>query len=300
MNDRRLAMMQIIDARKKFTARELAERFKVSIRTIQRDLDYLQQIGFPLYTELGPHGGYRVLENRILPPLQLNQTEALGLFLMIELLAKVPDFPFDTIRSHLHEQYYGSLPADVQDNIDRLRHHIAFNEFQGMEPAPFTTTILEAAISKHEIEFHYLAASGRKEYTAFPFGIYFENGYWYMPAKNHNKVLLFRVDRIMNLEVSENVNHELPSLKEWMKSSDERETTEVLLRFTDFGARLVQNDPVIQPVINNAWKGQVPLEEFPYTARRLLRYGPEVKVVYPEQLREMVVELLKNSLGQYK
>lgn len=101
MNERRIAMMQIIDSRKKFTARELAERFGVSVRTIQRDLDYLQQIGFPLYTEQGPHGGYRALPNRILPPLQLNQTEALGLFLSLQVLEKISDFPFSAVRSHL-------------------------------------------------------------------------------------------------------------------------------------------------------------------------------------------------------
>ncbi|MGC5772222.1 HTH domain-containing protein [Paenibacillus pabuli] len=71
MNERRLTMMRIIDSRKKFTAREPAERFNVSVRTIQRDLGYLQQIGFPLYSKQGAHGGYRALENRILPPLQL-------------------------------------------------------------------------------------------------------------------------------------------------------------------------------------------------------------------------------------
>lgn len=60
MNQRRLAMMRLMDSRHKFTARELAERFEVSVRTIQRDLDALQTMGFPLYTEVGVNGGYRV------------------------------------------------------------------------------------------------------------------------------------------------------------------------------------------------------------------------------------------------
>ncbi|EBD8094960.1 HTH domain-containing protein, partial [Salmonella enterica] len=76
MNNRKLALMRLMDSRKKFTARELAERFQVSIRTIQRDLNDLQELGFPLYTEVGVNGGYRVLPNRILPPLQLTQHEA--------------------------------------------------------------------------------------------------------------------------------------------------------------------------------------------------------------------------------
>lgn len=68
-------------------------RFNVSVRTIQRDLDHLQQMGFPLYAEVGANGGYHVLPNRILPPLQLTEHEAFGLFMMIEYLEKVSDFP---------------------------------------------------------------------------------------------------------------------------------------------------------------------------------------------------------------
>lgn len=59
MNNRKLALMRLMDSRKKFTARELAERFQVSIRTIQRDLNDLQELGFPLYTEVGVNGGDR-------------------------------------------------------------------------------------------------------------------------------------------------------------------------------------------------------------------------------------------------
>ena len=85
----------MLDSRKKFTARELAERFHVSMRTIQRDLDHLQQMGFPLYAEVGANGGYRVLPNRILPPLQLTEHEAFGLFMMIEYLETYPTSPMD-------------------------------------------------------------------------------------------------------------------------------------------------------------------------------------------------------------
>lgn len=57
MINRRLEIMRTLDSRTKFTARQLAERFGVSLRTIQRDLDYLQQMGVPLYSEVGIHGG---------------------------------------------------------------------------------------------------------------------------------------------------------------------------------------------------------------------------------------------------
>nr|WP_145164287.1 YafY family protein [Paenibacillus terrae] len=300
MNERRLAMMRIIDSRKKFTARELAERFNVSVRTIQRDLDYLQQIGFPLYSEQGAHGGYRALENRILPPLQLTRTEALGLFLMLEMLEKVPDFPFDAIRSHLAVQYYGSLPSDVQTNIDQMRSHISFRLMQLHEPAPWTTEILEASIAKQEIRIGYKSAKGDKDHNVYPFGIYFENGYWYMPARNPEKTLLFRVDRIQHVEKTGAIDPEVPSLAEWMQSTDDRDKAEVVLRFTPFGMRLAKDDPILHSAADGQWSGPVPLEEFPFTARRLLRFGPDVQVVSPPRLRDLVLQLLQDSINQYK
>lgn len=168
MNHRKLAIMRLMDSRQKFTARELAERFDVSVRTIQRDLDALQALGFPLYTEVGVNGGYRVLPNRILPPLQLTQQEALGLFMMLEYLQQVPDFPYGSMREHLAEQYFSTLPEDVQDLIMRMREHITFVQHPGEHAEPLTTEILGAAVEKREIEFMYHARSGPKKVQVFP------------------------------------------------------------------------------------------------------------------------------------
>ncbi|TCZ80254.1 YafY family transcriptional regulator [Paenibacillus albiflavus] len=300
MNERRLAIIQVLDARKKFTARELAERFDVSIRTIQRDLDYLQQIGFPLYTELGPHGGYRVLPNRLLPPLQLTQTEAFGLFLMIKWLEQVHDFPYDQIRSHLAEQYYAELPTDIKESIDRMRDHIAFYQHTNQVASPFTTTVLEAAMDKREISFIYHSSGGDKPFQVFPFGIYYENGKWYMPALYRDRVTLFRVDRMKEVLITEQSDPSIPTLKEWLNAKDERESVNVVLHFTEFGMRLAGSDKLFGSLISNEWSGSVPIDELPYVARLLFKYGPEVKVIEPVQLQKLVIQMLERSLSQYR
>lgn len=292
--------MRILDARKKFTARELAERFQVSVRTIQRDLDDLQKSGFPLYTEVGVNGGYRVLPNRILPPLQLAQHEALGLFMMIEYLEKVPDFPFGSIRAYLAEHYFSSLPDDVQDMILRMRQHITFLQHHSVQLEPLTTKILMASVEKCEIAFIYTSRNGTKKVQGYPLGIYYENGHWYMPAKKLDRVLLYRVDRMQQLDVLDRTDDSIPTLKEWLNSEDSRETVEVVLQFTDFGARLAQSDALFKSVQHNEWRGEVPPEEFPFTARKMLSFGPEVKVIAPRHLQVIVKELLESNLKQYQ
>ncbi|WMT42535.1 YafY family protein [Paenibacillus sp. D2_2] len=300
MNQRRLMIMRLLDARKKFTARELAERFDVSIRTIQRDLDYLQQLGFPLYTEVGVNGGYRVLPNRILPPLQLTEHEAFGLFMMMEYLQQVPDFPYGSIRSQLSDHYFSSLPNDVQDRITRMAQHIAFIQDHSMQPEALTTQIINAAMEKRQIKFTYASRSGLKDVEAYPIGIYYEHGYWYMPAQKRERVLLYRLDRMRQVEILHCTDDSVPTLKEWLASTDDREKTEVTVRFTDFGARLAQSDLHFKSVKDLEWRGMVPPEEFPFMARRLLAYGPEAEVIQPKQIRELVKELLECSLTPYR
>ncbi|UPK43917.1 helix-turn-helix transcriptional regulator [Paenibacillus pabuli] len=299
MNNRKLALMRLMDSRKKFTARELAERFQVSIRTIQRDLNDLQELGFPLYTEVGVNGGYRVLPNRILPPLQLTQHEALGLFMMIEYLENVPDFPYGSIREHLAEEYYSTLPQDVQDLITRMRQHITFLQHHAVQAEALTTEILGAAVDKREIEFIYHSRQGDKKVQVFPVGIYYDHGYWYMPARRKDRVLLYRVDRMQELVMLDSINESVPSLQEWLNLKEERESIEVVLQFTDFGARLAGSDVLFKSVEGNEWRGLVPPEEFPFTARRLLSFGPEVKVIEPLELQQQVREMLERSLNQY-
>lgn len=299
MNNRKLALMRLMDSRKKFTARELAERFQVSIRTIQRDLNDLQELGFPLYTEVGVNGGYRVLPNRILPPLQLTQHEALGLFMMIEYLENVPDFPYGSIREHLAEEYYSTLPQDVQDLITRMRQHITFLQHHAVQVEAVTTEILGAAVDQREIEFIYHSRQGHKKVQVFPIGIYYDHGYWYMPARRKDRVLLYRVDRMQELVMLDSIDESVPSLKEWLNYKENRESVEVVLQFTEFGARLAGSDVLFKSVEGNEWRGLVPYEEFPFTARKLLSYGPEVKVIEPLELQQQVREMLERSLNQY-
>lgn len=78
---RLLDLMMTVNRKRKFTVRELADEFGVSTRTILRDLQELGELGVPLYSEVGPHGGYQVLNERILPPIAFTEEEAVAIFL---------------------------------------------------------------------------------------------------------------------------------------------------------------------------------------------------------------------------
>ncbi|MNP68782.1 hypothetical protein D3C76_1647880 [compost metagenome] len=104
---------------------------------------------------------------------------------------------------------------------------------------------------------------------------------------------------MQQLAVMESVDESIPSLKTWLDTKEDRASVEVTLQFTEFGARIAASDVLFKSVQGNEWRGLVPPEEFSFTARKLLSYGPEVKVISPPELKRQVRELLESSVSQY-
>lgn len=74
------------------TARELAQRYEVSVRTIERDIAALQQASIPIYADVGRRGGYALEKSMSLPPLNFTAAEAVALAVA---LARSETTPFD-------------------------------------------------------------------------------------------------------------------------------------------------------------------------------------------------------------
>ena len=72
------------------SARWLAGRFEVSVRTVERDINALQQSGVPIYAESGRTGGYCLDKARTLPPVNLTPGEAVAMALALQRLEGTP------------------------------------------------------------------------------------------------------------------------------------------------------------------------------------------------------------------
>ncbi|TDL32038.1 WYL domain-containing protein [Jeotgalibacillus sp. S-D1] len=299
MNKRQLTIMRMLEPNRKFSASELARRFDVSVRTIQRDLERLQEIGFPLYSEPGRYGGYRVLPNRLLPPLQLNENEALGLYLMLHYFQQIPNLPFSEVRSHLAENYFAELPDSTKEKIRLVENKVAFKISASSAKNNWTTLILQASLDQQELFITYESSKGKRDIRIFPLGLYFDQT-WYMPALYKDKVLLYRADRIHFAKIGEKTHDELPTLSEWLNRPEERPSVQTVLAFTAEGARRAKADPLFKEVSGDMWRGSIPYGELSYTASQLLAYGAHVKVIEPEELREKVKMHYTEALKQYE
>src|SRR5579871_3257415 len=90
--DRLYALVEELRAHAPRTMRatELAERFEVTTRTIERDLLALQEAGVPIWAQPGPGGGYGLNVDTTLPPLNLTPAEAAAIATALAALGVMP------------------------------------------------------------------------------------------------------------------------------------------------------------------------------------------------------------------
>src|SRR3954454_1772708 len=143
--DRLYALVEELRARAPRTMRaaELAARFEVSTRTIERDLLALQEAGVPIWAQPGPGGGYSLNVDTTLPPLNLTPAEAAAI---ATALAATRAMPFATAgRSALHK-LAGVMASAPKSDASRLVSHIRVTPGPHAEPARPIGEVLERAL----------------------------------------------------------------------------------------------------------------------------------------------------------
>ena len=73
-----LAALELLQSRRQITGAELADRLEVDRRTVRRYISVLEELGIPVTTEQGRHGGYRLVAGFKLPPMMFTEEEALA------------------------------------------------------------------------------------------------------------------------------------------------------------------------------------------------------------------------------
>ena len=76
---RLLKLLSLLQTRRDWPGEELAQRLEVSVRTIRRDIERLRELGYPVDAITGPSGGYRLEAGTAMPPLLLDDDEAVAI-----------------------------------------------------------------------------------------------------------------------------------------------------------------------------------------------------------------------------
>lgn len=178
------------------TARQLAERFEVSVRTIERDLGALLEAGVPIYATPGPGGGYAIDRGHTLPPVNFTSEEATALAIALARPGRSP--LADALRSALRKLVSAMPPAEAAA-AERLtgRVHLFPHE---SDDRPATARTVEAAlVGNRVIEIDYRDRRGEATRRQVePTALVGSGEAWYLVGhcRLRGGTRAFRLDRV--------------------------------------------------------------------------------------------------------
>src|SRR5215831_6513800 len=115
---RMFAIAEALRARRTgVTAQELADRFGVTLRTIYRDLDALQDAGMPVRADRGRGGGYALDKGYQLPPVNFNAREAALLVVLARMAVEQRLIPFDAAIGRAADKVRAALSTSSQREL---------------------------------------------------------------------------------------------------------------------------------------------------------------------------------------
>ncbi|MCM3718568.1 helix-turn-helix transcriptional regulator [Fictibacillus phosphorivorans] len=169
-----------INTKKHFTLKELAVEFQVSTRTIQRDLLRLMEMGLPIVSEFGPHGGYRIEDDRILPPIGFTEMEASSILFALHAY-EAESFPYQVQSRSASTKLLHYLPADAKEKWRHVQKRLAVH-FPLPKESLHAPVMLEAAMKQKIVTVLYHVEGSNIYSNIQPIGIYNEDREWFCPA----------------------------------------------------------------------------------------------------------------------
>ncbi len=101
-SSRTLRLLSLLQTHRYWPGAQLAERLEVSVRTLRRDVDRLRELGYPVAAHRGNDGGYQLAAGAALPPLVVDDDEAVALAVGLQAAAQgaVAGIEESSIRAH--------------------------------------------------------------------------------------------------------------------------------------------------------------------------------------------------------
>ncbi len=312
---RLLGILLMLRAKEWVPASDLSKRFVVSVRTIYRDVEFMQAHGIPIQGSSGPDRGYRLEKESPIDPLQFDSDDAMTLYLQGATGAGMPDSL--TKRA---EAILGALSPDHRSEACRVfalvKQRVYFDTTEWYwrdQSSGVIPQVREGVLSERMLRIRHYPRGSAEDVTVVlcPYGLVWKAGEWYVvgQAEKRRSVERIRLARIIACEV-ENRSFEYPpefDVRRWWAGELERfgkgsikvrlrgansirgellslQTKETsVVEFDERGVRLT--------LFVDRWEWLVPL---------VLSYGTSICVDEPLELRCAVAEELERALAQYR
>ncbi|HEV2812232.1 MAG TPA: YafY family protein [Solirubrobacteraceae bacterium] len=201
-SSRLLTLLSLLQGRRDWPGGELAERLEVSGRTVRRDVERLRRLGYPVESLTGPAGGYRLAAGAAMPPLLLDDQEAIAIAVGLRTAARASITGIEETSVRALVKLEQVLPAHLRRRVRALQDATATLPPASSGPSvdPQCLTVIAAACRDFErLRFAYSARDGaatRREVE--PHSLVNLGRRWYLVAYDcgRDDWRTFRVDRI--------------------------------------------------------------------------------------------------------
>ncbi len=197
---RLLAMLSLLQLRREWTGQELADRLEVGPRTIRRDIDKLRSLGYPIEAAPGVAGGYRLGAGGELPPLLLDDAEAVAVAVGLRTAASGSIAGIEETSVRALAKLEQVLPSRLRRRVSALGGATStFNVDGPRIDAEMLATLAAACRDWTRLRFTYVARDERSSQRhAEPSAVVYSGYRWYLVAfdLDRDDWRTFRIDRI--------------------------------------------------------------------------------------------------------
>ena len=199
-SSRLLELLSLLQARRDWPGAELAERLEVSPRTIRRDMERLRALGYPVESVRGPAGAYRLRAGAAMPPLLLDEDEAIAIAVGLRTAARASVAGIEETSIRALVKLEQVLPAHLRRRVGALGSATIAPPVGGPTVDPQHLTVIAAACRDSEcLRFTYRSRDGtesRREVE--PHSLVNLGRRWYLVAWDRRREdwRTFRVDRL--------------------------------------------------------------------------------------------------------
>ncbi|EGO65661.1 helix-turn-helix transcriptional regulator [Acetonema longum] len=295
--NRLFEIIYILLSKRTITARALAERFEVSVRTIYRDIDILSSAGIPIYASQGKGGGISLLEDYVLDKSVLSEREQNEILYALQSLsitqAPETDMVLAKLSTLFNKKRINWIEVDFSPWGSEKKRACQF------------TMIKEAILSRRIIEFNYFSSSGEKSIRKVePQKLVFKVNAWYLQAfcLTRNTYRTFKITRMSDILMTP-----APFSKrnfEGLKENNQTQKTQIdiCLNISAEGAYRVYDEFDEEDITKNkdgsyTVNASMPGGEWIYNY--LFSYGPLLEVIEPLDMRLEMKNRIEAMMNKY-
>lgn len=201
-SSRTLRLLSLLENHRHWSGDDLADRLDVSVRTVRRDVDRLRELGYPVEATRGIDGGYQLAAGAVMPPLVLDDEEAVAIVVGLQVGAQgaVEGIAESSVRALA--KVVQVMPKRLRRRVDALRAMTVragwANPGPTVDPS-LLTTIAQACRDSERLEFTYTdKAQTRSARDVEPHRLVLLGPRWYLVAYDltRHDWRSFRVDRM--------------------------------------------------------------------------------------------------------